>query len=468
LVYAKPDKKLMEFFDHCQSVNLWNIDIDKATFARKTGLELTENAFDKLVSRLYLALTTFAGMVEYLNDTSQHSQFALRFYDKKGLELEEFGKKVKEGKREIETRDQDEEYFRLMLKLELESVEHELSRSQSSEERGMANLHHYLDSYYLIMKLRFLCATINEQHIYGDVKVDSRNELLDSWFSAKYPSMPALAQVYFHAFNVLSGIDEARNLSEFLAGLKKWESSATTTNSTICSELNGYLLNYYFRKLGSGDVEALPKVYHFYIEALEKGWLLENGKIPPEHFKNLLVTFCRMGFLDKATAFYEQYKVRLTDDQSGAVLEYNEAVLYFYRAEYGTLIQKIEALIDSKGPIKTDQYYGLDMRCLLLKAYYEMLLLSDWDSFDSIDEKINSLLHAFPGYIARKNLPRIKQLRFDNFRKSIQRLYTVAFVVPSSETIPKMKELLMEFRSSSNLPDKAWFIQKASHGKSRT
>jgi hypothetical protein len=457
----KPDQKLIEFFDHCSRIQLWERDIDKATFQKATGLELKDNAFDKLVSKLYNQLTVYAALVEFSETSSQHAQFSIRFYEKRGLEQEEIGKMVKESKRELSSAVKNEDYFRTMLELEIESAEHSKSRTQSPEERGLVGLHTCIDSYYFILKLRFLCASANEQRIFGNATTEGMNELGLDWLCIMYPVMPTLAKVYFHAFHILSGVDDEEHLEAFRAQMECWEAESIETNDGKFEELNGYLLNYYIRKMNFNEVEALPRVHQFYQEGLRKGWLLDAGKLSPEHFKNILKIQCRMNLVSEARTFFEQFKFQLTDNQGGAVLEFTDAVLVFNERKFKEVIFKLETLIGSKGSIKADQFYGLDLRCLLLKAYYEFLGKANAQEWDEVDDKLRGLLHAFPSYIARKNLPRTTQLRFDNFRNAMNRIYTIAFDTGEKQRVAKMKELLLDLRSSSNLPDKVWFIQKA-------
>jgi hypothetical protein len=458
----KPDRKLIQFFDHCQQVNLWDRDIDKKAFEKSTGLELADNAFDKLVSKLYNQLTVFAGVMEFLESTPQHAQFAVRYYEKKGIASEEIGKKVKEGKRELSGAVQDEAYFRMMLELELESAEHSISRTQSSaEERGLLTMHRNLDSYYFILKLRLLCASANEQRIFGDAASEMLGPEMLQWLQSMYPAMPTLARVYYHAFCILCGMDDASHIQAFGIEIRAWEAQAQDSSSTEFVELNSYLLNYYVRKLNSSDSDAVTQAHHFYMEGIRKGWLLENGKLNHEHFKNILTIKCRLQMVSNARAFFEKYKNALIDNLGGAVVEYTEAILEFSEKRYTEVIPKLEFLIESNRSIKTDQYYGLGMRCLLLKTYYEFLGVAGPQAWDLADEKLRSLLHAFPAYIARKNLPRTKQVRFDNFRNTMHRLYNLSYDLPDQERSVKMKELLLDLRSSSNLPDKGWFIQKA-------
>jgi hypothetical protein len=461
LIHPKPDKKLIAFFDQCLKVRLWHADLDKPGFEKATRLVLTDNAFDKMVSKLYDQLTTYVGLVEYLEATPQHAQFALKYYEKKNLEGVEISKKVKEGKRELTHLVQNETYYHMTLMLELESAEKSASRTQTPDQRGFSGLHAHLDSYYFILKLRFLCASANEQRIFGDTGKESDDGLLLQWLQASYQEMPALAKVYYHAFHILKGIDAQKHTDEFRRRLTVWEAENPGSEAHDIRDLKGYLLNYYLRKLNAGELEVLPQVHHFYLEALHQGSILEDGKLSPEHFKNILLMHCRMNLIAEARTFFLQYKDRLTDQQNGTAIDYFEAVLEFNEKKYEAVIPKVEALIDTKGAIKADLYYGLDFRCLLLKAYIECLAFADLKQWDRVDEKLLGLLHAFPAYIARKNLPRTTQVRFDNFRKSIQRLYAIAYDSPPNERLAKMEELLRDLRSSSNLPDKGWFIQKA-------
>lgn len=463
VIHAKPDQKVIQFFDHCLALSSWKTNMSKEDFEAKTKLKLDNSDFDKLMSRLYKYLSQFVALLEFLGDRDQQGQFALKYYKRKGFEYEEIGKKVKETKRELDGAVQDDAYFRRMLELDLESAKRAVSRSQSSEERGFSRLHGHLDSYYCILKLRFLCASINEEEIYGtSVASVFRDSLLD-WLDDEYVGMPTLSKVYYHAFHILKSMDVGYHTVGFETQLQAWKDHAKGANVEEFGELKGYMINHYLRQLNQGDLDAIPKMMRFYLEGLDEGWLLEEGKLSPEHFKNILVTYCRLGQVREARTFFEQYGEQLTDAQEGAAIAYNEAVLEAQEKKYTVVIPKLEALVEMKGPIKADQFYGLGMRCALIKAYFEYLSVADMDVWDDVEQKLLNLLHAFPAYVSRKKLPKIKEIRFENFRKEMHRLHAVAYNTPLAERNPKMKELLRDFRSSSNLPDKGWFIHMAEH-----
>lgn len=455
---TRPDPKLQAFFACCRASQVWASSLDKAGLEAAARTTWTDNAFDKLVSKLYAQLIAFAATQTLAESPEQHTNFALPYFEQRGIDAEEFGKKLKEGRRDLDQVDQNEDYYRLLLDLELQSAERSTSRSASPDERGLVQLHTYLDSYHAILKLRLLCASVNEQPIYGSAAGNPSPALLN-WFAEGYEAMPDLAKVYFHALHVLLGIDDKHHVEVFKQMLQGLPPSARSGREM--AELYGYLLNYYARRLNQGDLDAMPQMFHFYTQSLFKGWILEGGRLAPEHFKNLMVACCRMEQAALARDIFDRYKDLLTDTLDGAVLVYNEAVLEFYEKNYGSAVSKLEGLTDVKAPIKADHFYGIDARCMLLKAYFEMLGKSDIGDWDVAEEKLLNLLHAFQGYITRKDLPKVRQVRFENFRKAVQRLHVITYASPLAERKPTLEAFLRELHSSSNLPDKGWLVQQA-------
>lgn len=459
LFNPNPNGRLLEFFSKCQQYNVWKSTLDRETFLEISQQKLSNNAFDKLISKLNDQLISFTGYLGFMAESDQSYSFGLKFLAGKPLDNEEIDKKLNESKRGLRKKVRNAEYFKLSLDMNLVLALGSQSRVAKPKERGLHLLHEDLDAYYLIQKLRFLCASINEQHIYHHYWEQQGEVHLLNWFGSVYEQMPPLAKMYFHVYNILLGEGNQYHFQTFRKLLWAWERE----EDQEVADLYTYLLNYYSIQINYGDVDILEQYNELLDEVIANGLLLENGKIRPEHFKNVISVKCRLGLLTEAKQFFKDFSNRLTSSQGGAASQFTSATILFHEGEYLQTIKLVEGLLQNPGATKIDHFYGLSMRCLLLKTYFESLKILDLEQWDEIEEKLKGLLRAFQGYIERKGVSKMSQIRHENFRKAVLRLYQFYYLHPIGnryEVRKKEEELLLEFKSSSNLPDKAWFISQ--------
>lgn len=466
-----PDEKLFDFFERCLKVEVWNSNMDKEAFQKAVKTTWKDSDFDRRVSELNKALEQFLVHLELEKDKALWNLIAMRAYVTRPLGSDNIERRFNQTFGSIEALPKDDLYHKYLLDATLLKANSNTSRSNTSEENGLAELHQQLDQFYFIQKLRFMCATANEERIRKHVEPTRIPEPLILWLQGAYDAMPLLAKGYFHAYHLISESDEMDHADALMDLLSQWSQNPSNTSMEvplIVADLYGYLQNYYLRGLNQGILEVLPQILFLYEERIRLGMLLPNGKLTPEDFKNIISTYCKLGEVKAARDFFQKYLPLLTDDQDGAAEAYNKAIILLNERKYSMAIPKLEALGETNGVIRDDPHYGLDIRCNLAKGYIEYMLVADMDTWDELDQKLEKVLHAFPEFIRRRDVSILKQRRFENFREAIHNLYAAHFKSVGPERSEKLKELLNEFRSSSNLPDKGWFIQMAEALMSRS
>lgn len=451
------DSLLVNFFRHCRELRVWEEEISRASFLDQSGLSMSNSFFDKLISMLYQQLLNFAGVMGLQQNPSQILPFALDYFSQRSMPSDEVEKKASEGHRILRKTIPNAGYFKVSLDLHLTVARASQSRTEKPVSRGLHMLHDDLDAYYFIQKLRFLCASLNEKEVFQNTWKQQNETELMQWLDKAYIRMPDLARTYYHVYYILKGAGDENHFGAFRQLLEQWESDYG--NDTEITDLYAHLLNYYSIKYNDGDLNSLPQIDQIFEDLLSRGTILEGGQIMPEHFKNVISVKCRLGKPKEARRTFMQYSECLTDGQDGAALIYNDICIAFYEGRFDYVRKAIEPLLEAPNATKTDMYYGLDLRCLLLKNYYRLLTIHDFTFWDTIEERLRGLLRSFRGYIIRKDISQMSKVRFENFRKALSRLYLLEFTQTSREEQAKGREkLLIEFRSSSNLPDKVWFI----------
>ncbi len=451
------DNQLQVFFGHCRKMGIWNTEIGRDEFLEKRGLKMSNNTFDKLISRLYNRLIDYAGIHGLLKQPAELYPYALKYFKERAISPEEIEKKMSECRRMLKNQFPNADHYRISLDLRLELATASQARAEKPSDRGLDMLHLDLDDYYITQKLRFLCASSNEQLVYGHRwEPPAKNELLQ-WMKSSFDTMPNLAKAYFHAYMILNSENETFHFHKFRDLLTTW--GTDYVEEVEITDLYGYLLNYFTIRLNNGDLSTLTKINELFTDLLGWGTLLENGRISPDYFHNVIAIKCRLGKVDEARAFMADFASRLTRTQDNTAIGYNEIFIAFYEGRYNEVRKKAEAMMELSDTNKADQYYGLNLRCLLLKTYFSSLGELDLAAWDEAEEKFQGLLRSFRGYIERKDISRMSKVRFENFRKAVHRLYHVHYALPETEDFSAVKkELLQDFNSSSNLPDKGWFI----------
>lgn len=456
---TKVNFNLQEFFYHCRQLDVWNSEEDRDGFLQASGLSISKNGFDKLASSLYQQLISFIGLQGYLNSKRHEYLYGLQFLADKNIKAAETEKKIIESKRILENSPKDAEFYRILLDMNLVQANGSQSRTERPETRKLDQLHLHVDAYYFIQKLRFLCASINEQKVYSHFWEPLGEEYLLKWFSANYDNMPTLAKIYFHAYRVLRGDSHSGDIQEFRSLLTVWEKKNGSQTET--SDLHGYLLNHFLMQLNNGYLDALVPIDNLYRDLIDNNTILENGQIPSEHFKNIITIRCRCQNVNEAREFFNLFSQRLQAPMKSIAIRYNNVALLFHEGQYLEAEKILVDMIENPQGLNEDHCYGLDIRCLLLKTYFLSLGIKDLDAWDEVDEKLKKMLRAFQTYIKRREVADMSRIRFENFRKALEKLYHLRYGgLEISGKEKKREELSLEFKSSSNLPEKGWLIEQ--------
>lgn len=451
------DLQLQGFFEHCKKMEIWNTEMGRMDFLEISGQKMSNNTFDKLISRLYNRLIDYAGIQGLLKQPPQLYPYALKYFKERAIGPEEIDKKISECRRMLKNDFPNADHYRISLDLRLELATASQARAEKPSDRGFDMLHLDLDDYYIIQKLRFLCASSNEQLVYGHRwEPPAKNELMQ-WIKCSFDTMPNLAKAYFHAYMVLNAENETFHFQQFRDLLATWGRDYVQEVEIV--DLYGYLHNYFTTRLNNGDLSTLDKINELFNDLLAWGILLEDGRISPDYFHNVIAIKCRLGKVEEARIFMTDFASKLTRTHDDTAIGYNEIFIAFHEGRHDVVREKAEAMIELSDTNKADQYYGLNLRCLLLKTYFNELGVLDLAAWDETEEKFRGLLRSFRGYIERKDISRMSKVRYENFRKAVQRLYHVHYTLPDTEDFSAAKkELLQDFSSSSNLPDKGWFV----------
>lgn len=456
-------RKIMQVFcDRAVKLKVWDKDVDKARFVKGTDLPSDANAFDKLVSAFYDRLINFISVHAFQQDVWKPHYSAVKFYRERGIGEGEWQKRIHLAEKHLSETDENGLHFRNRVDLELEKAEHRAHRSYKPSEGRVGALHQYLDNYFYIEKMRFLCATLNEQYIFPAVDTPPATAEALNWIE-NFPNPPLLGRLYHLAFQILNGEDQGSHFEKLTSLL---ENNAPSSYTEELGEIYGYLINYYIRRLNRGDYSCLVELDQLYFEVLKTPLLFVKGELSDASFKNIISIKARRGNFEDAREFMENYAPRLNPDFRQAALDYNHAVILFHEQKFAAAIELFETLAAESLEIKIDHFYGLDIRCFLLKSYYEEMQDADWKTWEMLDEKCHALVRSLQAYIDRRRISERRKGIFHEFLALFKALLKVQNEpMTKTEKQSAWTELKENVMAVEFLSDRDWFLEKISRGQ---
>ena len=129
------DNQLHQFLSHCVEQKVWEKDVEPSEFFDQSGISMSDNTLNKVVSRMYQQLQRFIAIKALLERPNQCEPLILAFLAEKSIEMDELEKKITESHRVLKRSKPNASYFRSRLDLQLVKVQNVRSRSGRPEHR---------------------------------------------------------------------------------------------------------------------------------------------------------------------------------------------------------------------------------------------------------------------------------------------------------------------------------------------
>lgn len=288
----------------------------------------------------------------------------------------------------------------------------------------------FLDRYYLARKLRFLCVMLDRRHFLGvESRLDMQAEIMQFLENHACLSEPAIA--VYHA--VMLAQTEAEPRPHFDRFLRWWRESAAVFTPYDQKTQLGLAVNFCIQQIRKGDKSYAEPLADLYREGLERQLLLEEGRISPWTFKNIVKLNLGLQRYEWVEHFVVAYSHALQEEEREDALHFNLAELYYHQ---GNLEQAQLHLVR----VEFAQWrYGLGAKTLLAKIYYET---KEW-------EALETLLSSFGAYLQRnQRIPRDVKTPYLNFVRILQKIT----VLPASRRVA----LLDKIRATRSLTERSW------------
>ncbi len=287
-----------------------------------------------------------------------------------------------------------------------------------------------LDRYYFLHRLRISCAMLDRQTI---LQARYQLNLSHNWIQhleeQDFFGEPII-QLYYTIFQALSEEKDEAYFRKLKVGI---EANSREIPFNDLRDIYLFAINYCARKIRQGKTPYVEEALNLYRSGIEQNILIEDDKISPWAFTNVVKLSLRMKQYDRIEAFIEQYAPLLPEAFRENALHYNLAELYYYTGRFEQAQEQLLQVAYS------DLNYYLGARVLLAKIYYET----------NTEEPLLALIASFTIFLKRnKELSNNLKHTYLNF---CQLLFQI-IRLPQS----KLNKVCNLIQTTELLTDRAW------------
>ena len=347
----------------------------------------------------------------------------------------------------------DEYYFWRRIELDGEKVDFLSRQPRKSGDRGLQDFINTLDNYYLITKLTLACLALNQSLVIPtEFEREGVEKLVES-LEKRGDTPTVLTRIYFHIYQTLTAEPEVADTHFVpLKDLLLAHSGDYGRNEVL--GLFIFTINFCNRRIRAGQRKYQAEAVELYQHLLAEEIILEQGRITPFFYKNIIRLFGEMGGktgdFQWVETFCQTYRERLTGEEAHKYPAFGQAVLHFYRgnfAEATILFRRIHATFE-------DVFFRLDARSFLLMSTFELEMLGEADEGFPFDKEWN----AFRMFLDRnRELPTARKKGYKAFSDAIRTLMT-ASGKPYREMEKRLSVLRETLQANLAVPHKQWLL----------
>lgn len=327
------------------------------------------------------------------------------------------------------------DYLRQVLDYQLE-IAHFQTRTVRTGDLHLQEIAHSLDTLYLAQKLRHACTQISHQAVFkADYDFGLLPNVLQAVEGSTYLQVPSIA-LYYYCYRFLTESYSLDFFQKFRAGL------AENGHFFPFSELkNLYLLaiNFCIRQLNEGNEPFVREGWDLYREGLDKGFLLENGRLSGFTFNNVVAFGIKLKVFSAVEQFIKRYGECLEPGQRESYVHFNYARIEYSRRNFGVALLHLQ-----KSDFK-DLVNNLIAKTQLLKIYYELGETSLLDSH----------LDSFRTFIRRSDVSDYHRKNFHNIVA-----FTKKLTMLEPGNAKAKAKLRTDIQKTAVLSEKEWLLEK--------
>lgn len=292
-----------------------------------------------------------------------------------------------------------------------------------------------LDSFYLARKLAYLCAMLDRQKIIPEpYQFHLLPELESHLLETDYVAVPAV-NLYKQLLQLLQLKEPLHNFQRFKALLA---THAANFPAQETKDLYYFAINFCIHQIRLGEQSYAEELVDLYEKGLSGGYLLDDGRLSPWTFKNMVKLGLGLGRFDWVEQFLADYSSRLPETHRADAYHFNMADLHYHKRQFGPAMDHLFQVAYS------DIHYSIGSKTMLLKIYYEK----------KETEAFYALFASFKAFLKRNKLvsKEVKEPYF-NFAQLLFKLQKYGREMAG--------QLETEIAETPMLADRSWLLQQA-------
>ncbi len=332
------------------------------------------------------------------------------------------------------------DFYEHQYKLENNIINYHDSMNQNPNLTNVANLERYLDIYYLLYKLEIHLGVLSilrasKGKEYDFSPMSTINDLLALPQYAQHP----LIAVYQANINLeKEGTDKA--YFYLLELLDKHE------NEIEPNRLRSFYTNatnYCIGQIRMGNQAYNQHLFNLYKTMHDKNLLIDNGVVPIQILKNIIIMACREKAFEWAEMLVRHYEEFIPLSIRESVCHFNYGAIAFHQKKYELAHDRFIQVN------KINLNYDINTRVLLIKCLYEKEKMYN-------EYTMTAFRSAESFFKNNKELPQQRKKAYKNFIQILINLYRIRHK-EGKRTIAWLKEKLEQ---QEVISDKRWLLEK--------
>lgn len=387
-----------------------------------------------LMSDLFSMCETYIVVMASTNDQMYKASTLMAYYRKKESE-KLFTQAQQNALKKSEVLPQNADYYKYLSNIQFEKWQFDQVNSRFSNaevEDIISNADIAIISQQLMhvvslsAQSTLMAKTIDlglAHHLEGYIK---NKELLH---------VPCVA-LYYYALKMMLYPEDEQWFVSYSQHLEDYKNVFTAEE---VKSLYFYAINYCIRKYNTGQKPFGDQLFMYYQIALDQKYLLTNGYLSRNTYRNINTLAIRMGRYDDALHISEQYISYLRKEDKESAFHFNLGSIHYAKQQYRDAMEALQKVDFS------DHLSNLFAKTLLLKIYYDT----------QETRLLDSHLDAMQVYLTRKKIIGYHKTNYSNIIKYTRKLMML------NPYDKKAKQTLIEkVKAETSLPDKDWLLKQ--------
>lgn len=333
--------------------------------------------FNHLLSYAYKVLEKFIEYLEAVLDEKKTFQYQILAYQKRGLD-KIAQQKLKKAQQQLHKTSYRNADFHLDA-YTLETYYFELEGGKNrTKDSNLPQVFQHLSEFFLLATLRYACIAATHTNVYKkEYHIPFLQEVLAG---AQAPTASAVVQLYYHAYQALSNLSDAKAYQALKTSL---DAAALLLPPAEQRDLLLIAINCAIKRSHTQAEIYIKEALDLYQKGLASGVLLEQQQLSKFAYKNIIALALRLGHLAWAKGFIETYTPYLPAAVQQTYQDYGLAKYHFAAGAYDdcmSLLIQVEY---------DDLFMNIDAKMMLLKIYYTKQSI---DALEALTQSFNLFL----------------------------------------------------------------------------